>query len=134
ISVVSPHKVLYFPRLAGWKRQFGVVETKAGPSGTMAMTKPADHRGHGWLYHPRTRIPARASGSPASPLSTGGPAPRFILRLLGAVLARGWQMVTSRAAADGIAEGREAQPRGEHAMAGDQPNFGAEKSLDRLFV
>src|SRR5512135_651456 len=73
--------------------------------------------------------PARASGSPASPpLSTGDPPPRLILLFSGAVLARGRQTVTSRAAADGIAEGREAQPRGEHATAGDQPNFGAENS------
>jgi hypothetical protein len=55
-------------------------------------------------------------------------APRLILLFLGAVLARGWRTVTSRAAADGIAEGREAQPLGDHAAAGDRPNFGAENA------
>ena len=52
--------------------------------------------------------------------------PRLILLFLGTVLARGRRTVPSRAAADGIAEGREAQPLGEHAAAGDRPNFGAE--------
>src|SRR5512135_875498 len=52
--------------------------------------------------------------------------PRLILLFLGTVLARGRRTVPSRAAADGIAEGREAQPLGEHAAGGDRPNFGAE--------
>src|SRR5512135_1808937 len=52
--------------------------------------------------------------------------PRLILLFLGTVLARGRRTVPSRAAADEIAEGREAQPLGDHAAAGDRPNFGAE--------
>jgi hypothetical protein len=51
---------------------------------------------------------------------------RLILLLLGSALAGGWRTVTSRAGADGIPEGREAQPLGDHAAAGDRLNFDAE--------
>jgi hypothetical protein len=52
--------------------------------------------------------------------------PRLILLYLGTVLARGRRTVLSKAAANGIAEDREAQPLAEHATAGDRPNRGAE--------
>jgi hypothetical protein len=54
------------------------------------------------------------------------PAPTPILLFLGAVLTHGRRTVTSRAAADGIAEGREIQPLGDHAAVGARPDLGAE--------
>ena len=39
------HEVLYLPRLSVRKRLIGVSSTEAGPSGTLAVTTPADHPG-----------------------------------------------------------------------------------------
>src|SRR4051794_41060548 len=62
-------------RSPGCKRLIAAVETKAGPSGTMAVTTPADHAGRSGSGHSRTTTRARASGSLASPPTTGAPPP-----------------------------------------------------------